>query len=51
MDFPCRYGGEEFVFILPNEKLSSAVKMAERLRHKLETSPLILKNQSWGGGI
>jgi len=46
MDFPCRYGGEEFVFILPNEKLSSAVKMAERLRWKLETSPLILKNQS-----
>ncbi len=43
MDFPCRYGGEEFLFILPNEKLSNAVKMAERLRQTLETTPLILK--------
>ncbi len=45
MDFPCRYGGEEFLFILPNENLISAVKMAERLRQKLETTPLVLKNQ------
>lgn len=46
MDFPCRYGGEEFLFILPNEKLINAVKMAERLRQKLESTPLILKNQA-----
>ena len=46
MDFPCRYGGEEFVFILPNEKLGNAVKMAERLRKTLKNSPLILKNKS-----
>ena len=45
MDFPCRYGGEEFLFILPNEKLVNAVKMAERLRKTLETNPLILKSK------
>jgi len=45
MDFPCRYGGEEFVFILPNESLANAVKMAERLRSKLETAPLLLKDK------
>ena len=46
MDFPCRYGGEEFVFVLPNEGLANAVKMAERLRKALATTPLILKNES-----
>jgi diguanylate cyclase (GGDEF)-like protein len=46
MDFPCRYGGEEFVFILPGENLANAVKMAERLRSKLAIAPLLLKNES-----
>jgi diguanylate cyclase (GGDEF)-like protein len=46
VDFPCRYGGEEFLFILPNEKLIQAVHMAERLRIKLETFPLRLKEKT-----
>jgi len=46
MDFPCRYGGEEFVFVLPNEGLANAAKMAERLRKALAGTPLILKNKS-----
>ncbi|MCX5863474.1 MAG: diguanylate cyclase [Deltaproteobacteria bacterium] len=31
VDYPCRYGGEEFVLILPNTKLSDATMLAERL--------------------
>ncbi len=45
MDFPCRYGGEEFVFILPNASLANAVKMAERLRQNLAAAPLLIKNE------
>ena len=45
VDYPCRYGGEEFLFILPNEKLVNAIQTAERLREKLEQHPLYLKKQ------
>ena len=45
VDYPCRYGGEEFLFILPNEKLVNAIQTAERLREKLERHGLYLKNQ------
>jgi diguanylate cyclase (GGDEF)-like protein len=45
VDYPCRYGGEEFLFILPNEKLINAIQTAERLREKLEKHPLCLKRQ------
>jgi len=46
MDIPCRYGGEEFVFIIPCEDLFNTVNTAERLRYKLEKAPLTLKKQS-----
>lgn len=45
VDYPCRYGGEEFLFILPNEKLVNAIQTAERLREKLERHGLYLKKQ------
>lgn len=32
LDVPCRYGGEEFVIILPDTSLSSATALADRLR-------------------
>ncbi len=32
LDVPCRYGGEEFVIILPDTSLSSAAALAGRLR-------------------
>lgn len=35
-DIFARWGGEEFVILLPNTDLKSAEKVAERLRHKLE---------------
>ena len=31
-DIACRYGGEEFVILLPGAKLPSAMKVAERMR-------------------
>jgi diguanylate cyclase (GGDEF)-like protein len=31
-DVPCRYGGEEFVLLLPNTSLDGAMAMAERIR-------------------
>jgi len=31
IDYPCRYGGEEFVLILPNTELSGATVLAKRL--------------------
>ncbi|MCX5656658.1 MAG: sensor domain-containing diguanylate cyclase [Candidatus Omnitrophica bacterium] len=35
-DSPCRYGGEEFVIILPQTSKDEAYKFAERLRTKIE---------------
>jgi len=40
IDIPCRYGGEEFVVILPATRLESAIQAAERLRLALSRSPL-----------
>lgn len=38
IDIPCRYGGEEFIIILPGTPLKGAVNVAERLRNKLSTT-------------
>jgi diguanylate cyclase (GGDEF)-like protein len=40
IDIPCRYGGEEFVVVLPGTSLPHAVMLAERLRRKLAALPL-----------
>ncbi|MDD5089330.1 MAG: diguanylate cyclase [Candidatus Wallbacteria bacterium] len=39
IDVVCRYGGEEFVVILPNTTSEQALILAERLRHKVEEYP------------
>ena len=36
LDIPCRYGGEEFVIILPNTDLPAAIGLAERLRFSID---------------
>ncbi|CAB1367403.1 diguanylate cyclase [Denitratisoma oestradiolicum] len=36
-DSPCRYGGEEFVGILPDTTMEAALAVAERLRQDVET--------------
>lgn len=46
LDFPCRFGGEEFVVLLPNTDLRQAVSVAERVRELIETSPLLVDGQA-----
>jgi diguanylate cyclase (GGDEF)-like protein len=40
LDFPCRFGGEEFVILLPNTDLRQAVNVAQRLREMIATTPI-----------
>lgn len=42
LDIQCRYGGEEFVVILPSTSLLLASQVAERLRQKIEMSEIIV---------
>lgn len=39
-DIVCRYGGEEFVIILPQSRLPMSVQIAERLRAAIEAEPV-----------
>lgn len=36
----CRLGGEEFLLVLPHKEKSTALQVAERLRHRIETTPM-----------
>lgn len=39
-DISCRYGGEEFVILLPNTKIEGAIIVAENIRKRVERSEL-----------
>ncbi|TNF89550.1 MAG: GGDEF domain-containing protein [Gammaproteobacteria bacterium] len=39
-DIVCRYGGEEFAMIFPETHLNLAVKVADRIREEVATSPV-----------
>jgi len=39
LDLACRYGGEEFVVVMPDTDISFAYMVAERLRRSVETTP------------
>lgn len=43
IDIPCRYGGEEFILILPDTGKPAAVVVAEKIRELIERMPF--KNQ------
>lgn len=43
-DLACRYGGEEFVVVMPNTSLDVAVKVAERLREMVGNKPFRLSS-------
>jgi len=45
LDFPCRFGGEEFVILLPHTDLPQAVNVAQRLREMIATTPLPVPGQ------
>ena len=46
LDFPCRFGGEEFVILLPNTDLRQAANVAERLREMIASTPLEVQGQA-----
>ncbi|KQW71360.1 response regulator PleD [Phenylobacterium sp. Root77] len=39
IDLPCRFGGEEFVVVMPDTKLEDAERIAERIRLHVAGSP------------
>ncbi len=39
VDLPCRYGGEEFVVVMPGTSLATAERIAERIRLHVAGSP------------
>lgn len=41
LDFACRFGGEEFVILLPNTDLRQTMSVAQRLREIIATTPLV----------
>ncbi len=44
-DFSCRYGGDEFVIVLPETNVSSACLTADRLRKNIESTVLNYKGR------
>jgi len=40
-DVPARYGGDEFVVMLPDTPVHGALEVAERIRHAIEEAPFI----------
>jgi diguanylate cyclase (GGDEF)-like protein len=45
-DIFCRYGGEEFLLILPSTPLSVGVEIAERLRKRIEQSKYLVDKKT-----
>jgi two-component system cell cycle response regulator len=43
-DLACRFGGEEFVLVMPDTDATTAAIIAERLRGMIERTPFILKD-------
>jgi two-component system cell cycle response regulator len=42
IDLACRYGGEEFVVVMPDTDVAFAYAVAERLRKSVETTPFLI---------
>jgi two-component system cell cycle response regulator len=47
LDIQCRYGGEEFVVILPSTSLLLASQVAERLRQQIAKSEIVTGDESF----
>jgi two-component system cell cycle response regulator len=44
-DLACRYGGEEFVVVMPETDVAFAYAIAERLRKSIETTPVAISRE------
>jgi diguanylate cyclase (GGDEF)-like protein len=45
-DIKCRYGGDEFLVLLPETPMNGAYRVAETLRHELEERPVRWQEES-----
>jgi two-component system cell cycle response regulator len=45
IDLACRYGGEEFVVVMPDTDVSFAMQVSERLRKSIETTPFPISRE------
>ena len=45
-DLVCRYGGEEFVVLLPNTGATDAYRLADRARDTLHRTPVVVDDQT-----
>jgi diguanylate cyclase (GGDEF)-like protein len=45
-DLRCRYGGEEFLILLPETPLTGAIRVAENLRREMEAHPVVWNEES-----
>lgn len=45
-DIVCRYGGEEFMILLPETGLAAAITVAERMREKISENTVIFNDES-----
>lgn len=47
-DLVCRFGGEEFVVVLPGANAEAALRKAEQLRHAVSSSRVVFGSQTLG---
>jgi diguanylate cyclase (GGDEF)-like protein len=47
-DLACRYGGEEFVLVMPGTSVAEAAEVAERVRESIKRLEVAYRNQSLG---
>ena len=50
-DLSCRYGGEEFVVVMPDTNAECAFTVAERLRKSIESAPIKVSREPGALGI
>jgi len=43
IDLACRYGGEEFVIVMPETDMAVATLVAERLRRRIASEPFAIQ--------